>query len=249
MNPFDHYHISHLSPSSINLFAAAPAVFVMERLLGRRSPVGAAAHRGTAVERGIALGLDGERPVEECVEEAEAQFRMLTALSGDHRKASEAEAIGDMVRVGLKELRPYGPPSSSQGKIEHFVEGLQVPIIGFYDFEWIDHGILLDLKTTHRIPSSISTSHARQVALYRATRGDNLDARISYVSTRKACTYRLENAGEHVRALEKIAFAIQRFLSVSTDPHELAGILVPDVDSFYLAEPSARQAALEVFGI
>ncbi len=246
--PFERYGIDHLSPSSINAFAASPALFVLERVMKRRQPVGAAAHRGNAVEHGVALGLNG-KTVEECVAEAEAKYRMLTAMCGDHRKSAEAESISDMVRQGLKELRPYGEPSSTQGKVQHYVDGLGVPLIGFYDFEWIDHGILLDLKTTHKIPSKISTSHARQVALYRACRGDNLEARLSYVSTRKAVTYRLENAGEHIRALERIAFTIQRFLSISNDPAELAAIVSPDVDSFYFADPGARAAALEVFGI
>lgn len=246
--PFERHGIEHLSPSSINAFAASPALFVLERVMKRRQPVGAAAHRGNAVEHGVALGLQGAA-VDESVEAAEAKYRTLTVMCGDHRKNSEAEAIGDMVRQGLKELRPYGKPSSMQGKVEHFVEGLGVPLLGFYDFEWIEHGILLDLKTTHRVPSEISTSHARQVALYRACRGDNLEARLSYVSTRKAVTYRLENAGEHIRALERIAFTIQRFLSISNDPAELAGIVSPDVDSFYFADSGARAAALEVFGI
>jgi hypothetical protein len=32
--------------------------------------------------------------------------------------------------MGLAELRPYGRPSATQGKIEWQVEGLQVPLIG-----------------------------------------------------------------------------------------------------------------------
>ena len=53
MNPFAVHHIEHLSISQLNLWAAAPAVWVMERLLGRKTPVGAAAHRGTAVEAAL----------------------------------------------------------------------------------------------------------------------------------------------------------------------------------------------------
>ena len=246
MNPFETHGLEHLSPSSINLFAAAPAVFVLEKVLKKRQPVGAAAHRGNAVESGIAHGLQGAT-VNEAMDLAEAEFRRLTAMSGDPRKAKEGEGISDMVSIGLAELSAYGPPTRMQGHVSHQVEGLAVPIIGYFDFAWDDKGILLDLKTTHRIPSEISTSHARQVALYRAAMGDNLEARISYVSTKRAVTYRLENARDHIAALERIAMTIQRFLALSTDPHELAGLVVPDVDSFYLADPAARQAAFEVW--
>lgn len=249
MNPFEIHELEHLSPSSINLFAASPAVFVLEKCLKRRQPVGAAAHRGTAVEAGIASWFETPNAdgYAAAIEHAEAEFRRLTALSGDPRKAKEAEGIADMVKTGLGELAPYGKPSRMQGRVEHKVEGLAVPIIGFFDFAWDETGILLDLKTTHRVPSQTSTSHARQVALYRAAMGDNLEARISYVSTKKAVTYRLENARDHIAALERIALTIQRFLALSTDPFELAGFVAPDVDSFYLADPAARQAAFEVW--
>ena len=249
MNPFEQHGIDHLSASSLNLFAAAPAVWVLEKVLKRRQPVGAAAHRGTAVEDGVAHGLMNGAAVGECVAVAQAKFASLTALSGDPRKDKEQDSIKDMVVTALGELRPYGPPSHLQGRIEYAVDGLAVPLIGFYDFKWAESGVLVDLKTTHRLPSEISTSHARQIALYRAALGDNLDARITYATTKKVATYRLENAREHVQALERIALTVQRFLAVSADPMELAGIVVPDVDSFYLADPAARSTAHQVWGV
>lgn len=248
ISSFDRYGIDHLSASSINLFAASPSLFVLEKCLKSRQQVGAAAHRGTAVEAGIVCGLLENKPDDECVSEAEKVFNIKAALSGDPRREKEADSIADMVRAGLKELREYGKPSAVQGKIEHTVTGLAVPIIGYFDIEWEDHGILADIKTTHRIPSEISTSHARQVSLYKVCRGHNIDARVSYVSTKKATTYRLENAQAHVNALERIALTIQRFLAISSDPHELVGITAPDTDSFYFADPGARQAVLNTWG-
>ena len=221
-------------------------MFVQEKLLKKRSPVGCAAHRGTSVEDGIAAVLNGAS-VDEGIAITQNKFSKLTALSGDPRKEKEENAIADMVRVGAKELALYGKPSSAQGKIEYKVDGLLVPMIGFYDFEWADHGILIDLKTTHALPSKISTNHARQVALYCAARGDNLDARLCYVTSKKSAVYHLENVRQHVEALGVIALTIQRFLAISNDPHELAGIVCPDVDSFYFADPMARQAAFDIW--
>jgi hypothetical protein len=249
MNPFEAHQLEHLSPSTCNLFIASPAMFVLEKLLKKRSPVGAAAHRGTSVEDGIVSGLLKGLPVSEAAAIANSKFAQLTALSGDPRVEKEEKSVPEMVEIGLKELSAYGPPSSTQGKIEYKIEGLAVPMIGFYDMMWEDHGILIDLKTTHALPSKISTNHARQVALYVAAKSNNLDARICYVTTKKSATYRLENIQQHVDALSRIALTIQRFLSISSDPHELAQIVVPDVDSFYFADPLARQAAFEVWGL
>lgn len=245
-NPFEAHGLEHLSPSSCNLFIGSPAMFVMEKLLKKRSPVGAAAHRGTSVEDGVVAGLKGGT-THEAIDVAKKKFASLTVLSGDPRKEKEENAIADFVRMGLDELKPYGKPSSFQGKIEYKVDGLVVPMIGFYDMEWEDHGILIDLKTTHALPSKISTSHARQVALYCAARSENLDARLCYVTPKKSAVYKLENIRQHVQALGTIALTIQRFLSLSRDPHELASLVVPDVDSFYFSDPMARQAAFELW--
>ncbi len=83
-NAFERHGLDHLSASSINLFVAQPAMWAMQKLLGRKTGVGAAAHRGTAVEAGVELGLfDPALPVEECQQAALARFNQLTALSAD----------------------------------------------------------------------------------------------------------------------------------------------------------------------
>jgi len=248
MNAFAAHGIEHLSPSSCNTFIASPAMFVLQKCLKRSMPVGAAAFRGTAVEHGVSVGLGGASEAD-AIKAAQDNFSALSALSPDPRKEKEGDSIADMVKVALAELRGYGPPTSSQGHVTYEVEGLAVPLIGYYDFEWENHGVLTDLKTSHALPSAIKINHARQVALYRAARGDNLSARVTYVTPKKSATYALENPREHIVALGKIALAVQKFLSVSSDPLELASMVVPDVDSFYFNDPASRQAAFEIWGI
>lgn len=248
MNPFERHGIEHLSPSTIATFTAAPAMFVLSKLLKRSQPVGAAAHRGTAVEAGVAHGLLNGADTSDCIIEALREFDTRAALSGDPKREKEREAIPGFVEQALNELRPYGAPSSVQGKVSLDVEGLCVPIIGFYDFEFDKAGIIVDLKTAHQCPSAIKRGHAKQVALYTACHG-NFEGRISYVTPKKAATYRLENPREHLAALARGALTMQRFLSLSSDPMELAGLVLPDLDTFYWSNPSARQAAFEVWGV
>lgn len=231
------------SPSACNLFAASPAMFVLEKVLGQRQPVGAPAHRGTAVEHGVTIGLmDPAAAIETCTKEAQTKYDTVSALSGDPRRADYRETIPAMVEMALKELRPYGVPSGTQGFVEWKPEGLTLPIVGYYDFEWADHGVIVDLKTTERMPSSVKIGHARQVALYAS---DNADARLSYITPKKATTYRLENKREHREALRQIAINIERFLSLSDDPQFFVGITAPDVESYFWASPAARQLAFE----
>ena len=252
MTPFEAHGIEHLSPSSCNTFIGSPAMFVLQKVLKRSTSVGAAAHRGTSAETGVAHGLfNPAAPVSECVDAAMDQFSRLTALSGDARADKERDALPGFVAQALTELRPYGIPTSAQGGISYSFEGLGVPMIGYYDFEWAQHGkgILVDLKTSHALPSKISINHARQVSLYKAARGGELSARITYATSKKVATYELENSEEHLSALGKIGMAIQSFLAVSEDPNELAKLVIPDVDSFYFNDPITRAAAFEVWGI
>ena len=47
-----------------------------------------------------------------------------------------------MVSQALDELQPYGKPTAVQGHIERIVPGVQLPIIGYYDFLWEDKGLV-----------------------------------------------------------------------------------------------------------
>lgn len=249
MNVFHRIGMEHLSPSTCNLFASSPAMFVLEKIFKKKSSVGCAAHRGTAVETGIVFGLCNDATLEACQELAKREFEKLTALSGDPRRDKEGAALTDMVELGLKELKPYGCPTSTQGEVEFHFEGIDVPLIGRFDLFWEDSGIILDIKTIHALPSKIKTAHARQVAFYAMASGQNYDARITYITPKKVVTYRLENINEQLNSLRQISKSIQDFLSVSADPKELAALVVPDIDSFYFSDPITRQAAYDLWGI
>jgi hypothetical protein len=246
-NPFSAHGIDHISVSQLNLWAAAPGVWVMERLLGYRTPVGAAAHRGTAVEAGVIAGLMGA-PLAEAIDIANAVFTEKTALSSDPRRDKERDGLAGMVEQGILLLAPWGRPDRTQVRKEWQMDGIAVPVLGFSDAEYDAHGLIVDLKTTHALPNAIRTAHARQVASYLGE-GANLAGGIAYVTAKKGALYRLENAAAHVAALTRMAHSLQNFLAISADAHELANLLTVDTDSFYLSDPRARQHAFEVFGI
>jgi hypothetical protein len=236
------------SPSSLNLFAASPAMWVLERVLGKRQPVGAPAHRGVAVEEGVAYGLKNPTlDPQESINVALMKFDTITALSGDPRKAKYRASIEVMVLRALKELLPYGIPSATQKFVEWRPEGLKCPIVGYLDFEWENHGILTDLKTTDRMPEAIKITHARQVALY--ANSDNLKAAVTYVTPGKVATYGAVNLRDHREALYKIALTVERFVGLTNDPQELVGLVVPDLESYFWKPPQARQAAFDVWGV
>lgn len=236
------------SASKLNLFSACPSMFVVEYLIGERQAVGAPAHRGSAVEDGVSYGLKNlDAPLHDCIEVAQIKYDSLSVLSGDPRHEKYRETLGGMVTAALKELREYGKPDGMQGLVEWKPEGLKLPIVGYYDYQWDEHGILADLKTTEKMPSSIKFSHARQVAHYAVS--DNIDARLIYLTPKKLEVYRLENVRQHRESLAQIARAVENFLDISDDHDALKRWVLPNLDSFYWNTPQLRQRAYEIWNI
>ena len=254
---FARHGIEHLSASSLNLWAAQPALWIMERLLGRRTPPGITAARGKAVEHGVHLGLTNPQiAIEECIEAAEREFMRQTALNTDPRRNDEHKRLAGWVRGAIAELRQYGMPNGYQEKIEIKLDDVAVPLVGYIDWKFSDHGLIVDLKTTERFSSQISAAHGRQGAVYAAAHG-NFGMRFAYAKpspgksdSRQVTVYEMsgDDVRRHVAALRAIALSLERFLAVSDDPNELAGLIVPDFDSFWWSEPAARAAGREVFG-
>lgn len=252
-DPFATHGIKHLSASSLNKWASQPAAWCLDYLLKRRLPVGASAHRGTAIEAGVSLGLfEPDTPVETCQAAALKEYDRLTALSGDPRRQSQREVVAPTVAIALAELRQYGIPTRPPGmQAQHKItndlgDGLPL-LIGYLDFYWEQHGLVLDLKTTERVPSSISTPHARQGSGYVA--GTNMSCRFAYASPKRIAVYGLEDVPGHFAAMREIATRLRRFLALSSDPQELCGLLVPDVESFHWSDPQAQAVRKEVFRI
>lgn len=257
MNAFERHGIDHLSPSSISAWINAPSLWVLEKLLKFRGNMGAAAHRGTAVEAGVSAGLfDHALSEADCVAVAYPMFDKLTGLSGDPKREAERAVIPGMIRQGLA-LREHGVPqrpnqparfgSGEQHKVEIRVEGVSVPIIGYLD--WLYPDEILDLKTTLRVPSAMSETHLRQAAVYKTAHMDRR-VRFFYVSDKKAEKHTLTRE-QYDAAMREIVCAsqrLERFLALSADPHELAAVVPHSSDSFYFNDPATKAKALEVYG-
>jgi hypothetical protein len=256
-NGFELHNVTHLSASSLNLWASEPALWVMERLLKLRSPTSALMARGKAVEEGVHAGLvDPTQRLDACIDRALASYDREMALNPDERRDSEREQISGYVEHGLAELRQYGVPAGYQERVELRLDDVPAPVIGFIDWRFDQHGLIVDLKTGERLPSAISTSHARQGAIYARAHG-NYGMRFAYVKPtaakkdgRAVVVYELarDEIDRQIVALRQIALRLERFLSLSKDPQELCGLLVPDYERFHWNNPVTRANGAQVFG-
>ena len=177
-------------------------------------------------------------------------------LIPDERRDSERAAIPGYVACGLAELRQYGIPSAYQDRVELRLDDVPVPVIGFIDWRFDDHGLIVDLKTSERLPSAISLAHARQGAIYARAHG-NYGMRFAYVKPsagkkdgRAVVVYELDRAeiDRQLVALREIALRLERFLALSADPCELCGLIVPDYERFHWTNPITRARGAEIYG-
>ncbi len=236
------------SPSSLNLFAASPSLFVLEKLIGIRQSGNAPMSRGTAVEDGVTHGLlNPEATLSECHSVALKKYDTITGLITDTRREEYRTTIPDMVDRALAELRPYGIPTVCQQFVEWKPEGLAFPIVGYLDYHWAEHNITADLKTTEKLPSSVKPSHAKQISLY--VTSNNANARICYCTPKKQVTYQVENIDAHRKSLHQMALNCEEFLALSDDPKFFLKITVPDVESFYWNGAPMRALAYEYWGV
>ena len=187
-NGFQRHNIDHLSASSINLWTNAPDVWVMQYLHGKRTPMGPAPWRGICIEEAVVGTLMG-RSEADAIQRATDKFDSRFII-GDEATTKERDLIKPMVQVALEELVEFGKPEfpeDGQEKISITAkgDGWEIPVIGYLDMVFPQHGVVIDLKTTSRIPSTMSAEHQLQRAIYQKAKG-NMGVKFLYVSAKKA---------------------------------------------------------------
>ena len=235
MNGFEKHNIDHLSASSINLWSNAPDVWVMQYLHGLRTPMGAAPWRGICVEDAVVATLQGgseQDAIKMALEKFDKRF-----LIGDDATTKERELIQPMIQLAIEELMEYGKPEfpeeGGQEKISITAkgDGWEIPVIGYLDLVFPQHGVVIDLKTTTRIPSSMSAEHQLQRAIYQKAKG-NMGVKFLYVSAKKTAMLEDGDVTTTLAAAKKQITRIEAFLR-HTDK-ETARLIVPhNPSSFY----------------
>ena len=226
MNGFQLHNQLHTSASSINSWAAAPDIWVAEKLFGVKQPGSAAMHRGNAVESALvnilAYGVDHEEAIRQAIE----TFNAKTALLGDPKADDERNAISAYVEQGVAALAEFGSPyfeaDGKQNRIELLCrgDGWELPVIGYTDLNYPVHGLIIDVKTTGRAPSEMSAEHNRQAAIYRKASG-NAQVKFLYLTPKKAVWHECLDVDGTLAEIKQILTEQELFLR-NTTREELA---------------------------
>ena len=263
--PFQKHGIQWLSASSLNTFKNSPARWILSYLAGMKDAPNAAMSRGKAAENAVEWALQND--ITSSQEVADYAFEDFAKQGPRRRGSSDAEAkkweteqtTAQKCAVSAFEYiraQDWGPLTSSQGKTQYHIAGIEVPIIGYTDFEFGEAGIVVDLKCVGKAQSKPKADHALQIAGY--SLGSNYQQALLYAFPRtktntdqhSARLFKIspETMDQQLRLAAHTAHAIRRLLETSTDLAEIASLYSVDLESFYFSDAKVREAAQQLFG-
>lgn len=245
--------MSHFSASQVNTFLDEPALWLLKEFRGYRSEAGPGAWRGSAIEQAMdVLVYNREAPDEELM--ARVMDRFEDDAQGDLSDDTDRER--EKIKAYMDNLVPWArkldwpKPDATQIKKEHWIDGVDDPLLMYLDYSWPD--VVRDLKTTGRAPSFDkdtgyikNPSHVRQMAIYSKATGKPVE--LIYVTPtkdREPIIYRLSEEEIEIGMSEVRAalMAMQR-LRRSGDFTRIAELFPPrDVTSFRWDDAARQQA-------
>ena len=235
MNGFEKHNIKHLSASSINLWTNAPDVWVAQYLFNKRSPLSAAAMRGICTEDAVVAVLTGDSEVAEAVKAAHDKFDK-TFMVGNEKTTKERNMIEPCMALAIDQLKEYGKPEfpeegQQKVSITAKTDDYEIPVIGYLDFVYPEHGVIVDLKTTGRMPSTMSPEHQLQRAIYQKARG-NQAVKFLYVTPKKTSMLEDGDPTELLNYAKKQISRLEKFLRAGTK-NDIKEVIPVNPNTFY----------------
>ena len=249
MNGFEKHGIKHLSASSINLWTNAPDVWVASYLFGKRTPMGAAAMRGICTEDAVVASLTGEADRDTALKAALEKFDKTFPI-GDEKTTKERAMIEPCMNLALEALADYGKPEfpeEGQEKISITAktDDYEIPVIGFLDLVFPESGLVIDLKTTGRCPSTMSAEHQLQRAIYQKAKG-NQAVKFLYVTPKKTALLEDGDPNELLGRAKKQISRLEKFLRAGSR-HDIAEVIPVNPNTFYWSGGEAIRE--ELYGL
>lgn len=254
MNGFTLHNIDHTSASSLNMYANAPCAWVAKYLFQKKFSFSLAAKAGVIVESAVVNVIARGWTEEDAIAAAVGEYNKASAFKASDADIKRGEAIPGMISRAVAELKNFGDPEFDDGllgkkqkKIELLCkgDGWELPVIGYLDFHYPKHGLIIDLKTTMRLPSEMSDEHMRQGAIYRAAMG-NAAVKFLYVSGK---SFKWHEVSDHVAILKECKAILnrqERFLRLG-DAELLRSVVPVNAGSFYwTGDEILRQEIYEI---
>ncbi|WP_300379558.1 PD-(D/E)XK nuclease family protein [Henriciella sp.] len=251
---FNTFNVKYLSASSINKWTGDRGAWVAHYVYGIRGEVGPAAWRGGAVEDGLTAYVTGANV--DPLQHAMMTFERDAQGDLDDEVDKERGLIEPMLQqaIGAWNEAKLGRPITQQIRIETWLDGVAVPLIGYADY--IMDGYCLDLKTTKALPSKPKHDHVLQTAGYARARQEG-KASLLYVTGKKSAIYDIEaeQVEEAISDLTRRARGLQNTLTAAWigaggDPDKakdkIAEMCPPNIDHFFWSDADFINAQSQI---
>ena len=186
--------------------------------------------RGICAEDVVSDTLTGTS-FDDSLKAAHKKFDKQFPIALSPKITKERDMIEAVATICIDELKPFGEPEfpedGGQHKVEIFCkhkDNWAIPIVGYLDFVFPRHGLVVDLKSTGRIPSVMSPEHQLQRAIYAKARG-NSAVKFLYVSSKKASWLEDGDVVETLAKAKKQIIRMERFLTHVEDAATAAAIV------------------------
>jgi len=250
----DKKSILPLSFSQLTEFAFNRERWALRRIFGYDFDTNPAMQRGTVIESGLNMWLNG-------TDQKEAMDKMIDEYDNNcsglanEKVASERENLIPLFNEGVERLKEYAFKWNLVGyqkKVEMDIN--EIPLVGYTDFQFEDksskESFYIDLKTTLRKPHGISNSHAMQQAIYQ--KGTNANQKLWYLVCKKSGTefyeFSLEDYKKPMQICEHIVKVMGNWLSKVDSLDDVKNILIPNPDDWIWKEEAVYKARKEVWG-
>ncbi len=247
-SPFDWHKVEHLSVSTINTWVMNPSS-ILYKIAGGKDDAGPSAWRGNATETALYHAMQDPNQLDEVYHNiALNDFDKRTKKGHDWRKIDiQRKHTVDYVNAGLSFYKKLGVPSGYQKRILVEFDELEIPFVGYIDFEFGEKGKnhqIRDLKTSVQKLNRLSDANCRQLALYQKGAGDSDTALwIDSCSRHEIISLRLKNAEPYLKDLLHKALGLRKFLSTSSDINELLQMIQPDYDHWLWSNAETKKQA------
>ena len=243
------------SASSANKIKNVPQLFVADKIFGLKQPYGDSAKRGNCSE---ALGyyiLAKDPTREQAIDYATKKWKKIGGVSVS--ELHFAIECGFRMADELQSMQLARPEKYQERVFGKGVDyGLRRDIQGFLDFSYfkkVPKPIVIDIKTTKRVPSSLETcsyDHILQQSLYWKLTGDNRRFALLYVSDKK--TNYLEIPEMELRKGWEIMkynlLLIERLdKKCKSKADWLLSFPYPDLSSFYFSDKGFKQQIINLY--
>jgi hypothetical protein len=233
--PFARHGIDHISASSLRVFKDNLAVWIGRYLLKVPDEAGPRAWRGQAVEAGLDQALFYGASHDTAMSFVMRAWNERAQGLADDDTLKEQALLPAYLAQAMEALKDKPIPLTRQSRISITLPGIEVPLIGYTDYRWHDHGV--DLKTTARIPSQASPDHVEQMSGYMMATG--IPFSLVYASAKRWAVFDVTPmmAADGYDRLVESAHAMRSFLCKVEDGRDALTIVAPDYTSFYFTPP------------